>query len=284
MLVERDRVTGAVHSAEDNKLATREVKPTVRTTLMWKGQDEPLARSSNKEPPPCTESTQIPALKLNEEAMIHDNDLQRSVLEELDWEPSVTAAHIGVTADEGVVSLSGYVDSFGQKHAAETATRRVKGVKAVVEGIEVRLPYDHLRNDDEIAKAALERLAWHVVDPDYKVAVKVEKGWITLTGQVAWFFQREETGSELRRLIGVVGLDNQITIKPKVNVANMSDDITHALHRSWFFDPNRVSVSAQEGRVKLTGTVHSLHEKQVAAVTAWSAPGVTAVENNLSVV
>ena len=215
--------------------------------------------------------------------MIHDRDLQTSVLAELSWDPSVTAAHIGVTADRGVVSLSGHVDSYGEKHAAETATRRVKGVKAVVEGLEVRLPSDHHFNDDDIAKAALDRLAWHVVDPDYKVSIKVENGWLTLTGQVEWHFQKEATESEIRRLPGVVGLDNQITIKPQVIVSNVSDDITHALHRSWFFDPKTIDVSAEGGTIRLTGTVHSSHERKLAAQTAWAAPGVTMVENNLTI-
>ncbi|MCW6511744.1 BON domain-containing protein [Lichenifustis flavocetrariae] len=216
--------------------------------------------------------------------MIHDRDLQKSVLAELSWDPSVTAAHIGVTADQGVVSLSGHVESYGEKHAAEAATRRVKGVKAVVEELEVRLKSDCLLNDDDIAREAIGRLAWHVVDPEYKVAIKVEKGWMTLSGQVEWHFQKEATESEIRRLPGVVGLDNQITIKPRVIVSNVSDDITHALHRSWFFDPKTIDVSAEAGTIRLNGTVRSSHERKLAAQTAWAAPGVTMVENNLSIV
>ena len=216
--------------------------------------------------------------------MIHDRDLQKSVLAELSWDPSVKAAHIGVTADQGVVSLSGHVESYGEKHAVEAATRRVKGVKAVVEELEVRLKSDCLFNDDDIAKEAIDRLAWHVVDPDYKVTIKVEKGWMTLTGQVDWHFQKEDTESEIRRLPGVVGLDNQITIKPQVMVSNVSDEITHALHRSWFFDPKTIDVSAEGGTIRLKGTVQSSHERDLAAQTAWAAPGVTTVENNLSIV
>ncbi|MCW6508250.1 BON domain-containing protein [Lichenifustis flavocetrariae] len=216
--------------------------------------------------------------------MSPDHDLQKAVLEELGWEPSVTAAHIGVTAEGGVVCLSGHVTSFVQKHAAELATRRIRGVKAVVEDIRVRLPDGDQRNDDDIARAALDRLAWHETDRDYHVTVKVEKGWLTLSGQVPWNFQREDAESDLRGLPGVVGLDNQITLTPKVSVGNLSDDITHALHRSWFFDPKTIDVSAAGGVVRLAGTVQSLHEKQVAARTAWAAPGVTMVENDLAVV
>ncbi|MCW6512158.1 BON domain-containing protein [Hyphomicrobiales bacterium BP6-180914] len=194
------------------------------------------------------------------------------------------AAHLGVTAQDGVVCLMGYVDDFGQKHAAEIAAGRVKGVKAVVEEIEVRLPADHLWNDDEIAKRAVDRLAWHDVDPGYDVHIKVEKGWMTLSGHVTWHFQKEAAEADVRHVLGVVGLDNQILIKPKVSVSNVSDDITHALHRSWFFDPTSITLSVDAGAVRLDGTVHSPHERQVAAATAWASPGVTAVENNLSII
>ena len=216
--------------------------------------------------------------------MPHDHKLQKAVLAELHWEPSVTAAHIGVTAEAGVVTLMGHVDTFAQKHAAEMAARRVKGVKAVAEEIEVRLPFDAKRGDDEIAAAALDRLAWDVSVPRDAIQVKVEEGWITLTGQVDWKFQKETAEQDVRRLFGVVGVSNQTTIKPRVDAPDIRDDIVHALHRSWLFDPNTISVSAEGGRVRLTGTVHSVHDRQVAAETAWAAPGATAVENDIAVV
>lgn len=215
--------------------------------------------------------------------MYEDSELQQAVLAELKWEPSVTAAHIGVAANAGVVTLSGHVDTYAGKHAAETAARRVKGVKAVAEEIEVRLPFDVRRTDDEIAAAVLDRLAWNVSITRDSVAVKVEKGWVTLTGQVGWWYQRDAVEKDVRPLMGVVGVSNQITIKPKVNALNLTDDITHALHRSWFFDPEEVHVTAEGGHVRLTGTVHSWHERQVAGSTAWAAPGATAVENDLMV-
>lgn len=216
--------------------------------------------------------------------MTQDSQLQQSVLAEFNWEPSVTAGHIGVTANAGVVTLSGHVDSYAQKHAAETAARRVKGVKAVAEEIEVRLPFDARRSDEDIAAAAIQRLSWNVSVPRDGVRVTVEKGWVTLTGQVNWWYQREAAEHDIRPLHGVVGISNQTTIKPRVNTAGLSDEITHALHRSWFFNPNTVHVRADGGKVVLTGTVHSFHERQVAGRTAWAAPGVTAVENNLAVV
>ncbi len=216
--------------------------------------------------------------------MSQDSQLQQSVLAEFNWEPSVTAGHIGVTANAGVVTLSGHVDSYAKKRAAETAARRVKGVKAVAEEIEVRLPFETKRSDEEIAAAAIERLSWNVSVPKDSVQVKVEKGWVTLTGEVDWWFQKEAAEHDIRPLHGVRGVSNQATIKPRVNTANLSDDITHALHRSWFFDPANVHVHADGGRIVLSGTVHSIHERQVAAQTAWSAPGATMVENDIAVV
>jgi osmotically-inducible protein OsmY len=215
--------------------------------------------------------------------MSQDSQLQQAVLAEFDWEPSVTAGHIGVTANEGVITLSGHVDNYAKKHAAETAARRVKGVKAVAEEIEVRLPFDATRSDADIAAAAIERLSWNVSVPKDSVQVKVEKGWVTLTGQVDWWFQKEAAEHDIRPLHGVIGVSNQATVKPRVNTANLSDDITHALHRSWFFDPEAVHVRADGGRVVLSGSVHSIYERQVAAQTAWAAPGATMVENDITV-
>jgi osmotically-inducible protein OsmY len=216
--------------------------------------------------------------------MPNDNRLQQAVLEELNWEPSVTAAHIGVTANAGIVTLTGHVESFAQKHAAEVAVRRVKGVKAVAGEIEVRLPYETKRSDEEIAGAAIGRFEWDVSIPRDTVKVTVDKGWVTLTGEVDWYYQKDSASMDVRTLYGVTGVSNQITIKPTVNTSNISDDIMHALGRSWFFDPRTIVVSAQGGKVRLTGTVSSWHDRQIAATTAWAAPGATAVENDIAVV
>jgi osmotically-inducible protein OsmY len=215
--------------------------------------------------------------------MFNDSQLQQAVLAELKWEPSVTAAHIGVTARGGVVALTGHVESYVEKHAAETAAGRVKGVKAVAEEIEVRLPLEKKRGDEEIAAAALGRLSWDVSVPRDAVKIKVEKGWITLTGEVDWHYQTQAAEQDVRGLLGVLGVSNQTTIKSRIDVSTLSDDITHALHRSVFFDPKEVTVSAQGGKVTLTGTVRSWHDRQVAASTAWAAPGATAVENHISI-
>lgn len=173
--------------------------------------------------------------------MSNDTHLQQAVIDELSWEPSVASAQIGVTAASGVVTLMGHVTSFAQKHAA---ARRVKGVKAVAEEIEVQLPFESRRTDEDIAAAAVDRMGWDVSIPKDAVKVQVENGWVTLTGEVDWFYQKEAAGQELRHLSGVTGLSDQITIKPRVDVENISDDITHALHRSWFFDPQTIAVSA----------------------------------------
>ena len=212
-----------------------------------------------------------------------DDTIKNAVVEELSWEPSVTAAHIGVTARSGVVTLTGNVRSYAEKYAAERAAQRVKGVRAVAEDIEVRLPSDLKRRDEEIAAAAVSHLSWDSSVPKDAVKIKVEKGVVTLTGQVEWHFQKEAAASAMRRMAGVTYVTDLVTIKPQVDVKNISDDIQHALHRSWFFDPELVHVSAEGGKVKLTGAVHSPQDRQTAASTAWSAHGATSVENNLTV-
>jgi osmotically-inducible protein OsmY len=215
--------------------------------------------------------------------MSKDSKLQKAVLAELTWEPRVTAAHIGVTADDGVVTLSGHVASFVERHAAEAAARRVNGVKAVVEGIEVRLAFDGGRGDDDIAAAAIERLAWDASVPVDAVKVSVEKGWVTLSGAVEWFFQKESAELAVRSLRGVVGLTNQIALHPRANAQTISDDILHALGRSWFFDPQTIEVTDKNGRVRLSGTAPSPHARQVAAETAWAAAGTLEVQNDIRV-
>ncbi len=214
--------------------------------------------------------------------MAPDHDLQQAVLAELAWEPSVTAAHLGVSATSGVVTLTGHVEAHSQKLAAEQAILRVRGVKAVAEEIEARLPFDRKRGGDDIAAAAIERLAWSAGVPADRFAVKVEKGWVTLSGMADWYYQKEEAGLDVRRLVGVVGLSNQITVKPRVDTSSLSDNINHALHRSWFFDASNMHVSAQGGHVRLTGTVRSQHDRQRAAATAWAAPGATDVINDIT--
>jgi osmotically-inducible protein OsmY len=216
--------------------------------------------------------------------MSQDRRLQESVLAELSWEPSLTAAHIGVTAQNGVVTLTGHVGNFAEKRAAETAAGRVKGVAAVAEEIEVRLPDDRRRGDAEIAAAALELLAWDVSVPRDAITVKVEKGWITLTGQVDRQFQRDAAEQDVHRLFGILGVSNETTIKPTADGTSISEDIKLALHRSWFFDPSKLSIDEDGGSVRLAGTVRSPSERARAVAAAWGAAGTTDVVNDIIVV
>ncbi len=214
--------------------------------------------------------------------MSNDSTLKDTVLAELAWEPSVTAAHIGVTARDGVVTLSGHVNRFAEKQGAQTAALRVKGVKGVADEIEVKLPFDVKRSDDDIARAAVERLAWDSALPKDAVKVAVQNGWITLTGEVGWRFEHDAAMQDVRWLWGVAGVSNQIAIKSQVNTHDLKSDITAALHRSWF-EPAGIEVSAEGGMVKLSGRVKSWSEREMVDAAAWAAPGATGVENYLTV-
>jgi osmotically-inducible protein OsmY len=215
--------------------------------------------------------------------MNDDQQLKDDVLAELRWEPSVSEAHIGVTANGGVVTLLGHVDSYAEKAAAEAATRKVRGVKAVAQEIEVRLPFESVRGDDDIASAAISRLSWNCSIPRDAVKVQVEKGWVTLTGELEWRFQKVAARDEVRMLLGVLGVSDQTTVKEKADSAHISQNIKDALHRSWF-DPRGIFVSAFGGTVTLSGKVGSWHDYDLASSTAWASPGTTDVNNNIAIV
>jgi osmotically-inducible protein OsmY len=153
----------------------------------------------------------------------------------------------------------------------------------VAEEIEVRLPFEAMRSDADIAAAAIDRLGWDVSIPRDAIQLKVEQGWITLTGQVERHYQKEVAEQDVRRLHGVVGISNQVTITPTAEASAISADIMHALHRSWF-DPRTITVSAEGGKVRLTGTVQSSYARRVAVATAWAAPGTTAVVNDIEII
>ena len=214
--------------------------------------------------------------------MSNDKQLKQSVLDELNWEPSINSAHIGVTTKDGVVTLLGHVETYAEKRAAEKAVLRVKDVKAVAEEIEVKLPFSVKHGDEEIASAAVDRLAWDASVPKDKVKATVAKGWLTLTGQVEWHYQHDAAADAVRTLWGVTGVSNQITIKPRVSATDIKDDIMVALNRSWF-SPEKIDVSANDGKVTLTGTVDYWDERALAGSTAWAAPGVTSVTNDIRV-
>jgi osmotically-inducible protein OsmY len=217
-----------------------------------------------------------------ERSICSNTELQEAVLAELLWEPSVDARHVGVAANGGIVTLNGRVETYAEKHAAEDAARRTRGVHAVVLEIDVHLAFEAKRGDDVIAAAVVDRLAWDTCIPTEAVGVTVENGWVTLTGVVDYFFQRNAAAQDVQRMLGVTGVSNQITLKPRVEVAHVQRDIMHALERSWS-DPRRIVVTADGGTIRLSGTARTPHDRQTAATTAWSAPGATAVENDITI-
>lgn len=214
-----------------------------------------------------------------------DKRLQQDVIDELDFEPSVNAAHIGVTASNGVVTLSGHVGSYAEKTAAERAAKRVKGVQAIAQEIEVRYPSDKKTADDEIAGRVVSILQWSAVVPRDSVQVKVQDGWVTLTGQVNWQFERVAAEAEIRRLSGVAGVINSITIRPRVEATDVKHRIEEALKRNAQVEAGGVRVSVLGGgKIALDGKVHDWRERDAVKRAAWSAAGVMAVEDRLSIV
>jgi osmotically-inducible protein OsmY len=216
---------------------------------------------------------------------MNDKTLQQDVLDELDFEPSVNAANIGVAVDKGVVTLSGHVGSYAEKLAAERAARRVKGVLALAGNVQVRFPDDKKTADDEIARRALNILHWSTTLPKDAIAVTVDKGWIHLGGQVEWQYQRALVEAAVRRLSGVSGVVNGIRVKPRVQGCDIKRRIEDALKRHAEIEAGHIRVSIQGGsEVALDGTVHDWRERAAVENAAWSAPGVTSVEDRLQIV
>lgn len=213
-----------------------------------------------------------------------DSQLQHDVMAELEWEPAVDHAEIGVAVNEGVVTLSGYVKNFTEKLAAEKAVRRVAGVKAIAEEIKVRLASDSKLADHEIAKRIVDMIAWTVSIPAGMVKVKVEHGWVTLTGTVDWYFQSNEARKAAAKVSGVIGVSNLIEVQKLPVPADVKDRIVSAFKRQADLDAAGVTVTTDGSTVKLSGKVHAWNERSIAERAAWSAPGVTKVEDHLSVV
>jgi osmotically-inducible protein OsmY len=213
-----------------------------------------------------------------------DLELKRNVEAELTWEPMIkNAAAIGVRVKDGVVTLSGPVESYAEKLAAERAALRVAGVKAVANDLEVKLPNSSERTDEDIARAAANALEWRSGIPSDKVKVTVDKGWITLKGSVDWQYQRTAAEDAVRNLWGVKGIINLIEVKPVVSKTIVKEKIEEALKRDAELDAQRIQVEVSGSKVILKGTVHSWFERQEAERVAWDAPGVTKVENEIAV-
>jgi osmotically-inducible protein OsmY len=209
--------------------------------------------------------------------------LQREVTDEIEWEPAVDAAHIGVAARDGIVTLTGHVSSFSEKLAAERAARRVKGVKAVALDLDVELPSSKKTADDEIAARAVKLLEWDIIVPSGQIAITVDRGIVTLTGQVDWKYQRDEAEADVWKLSGVRDVVNAVKVKPRPQSSDVQDRIRKALERSAEVDARQIGVSVAGGKAVLTGIVPSWVERQTAERAAWAAPGIIAVENKIGV-
>lgn len=214
---------------------------------------------------------------------MNDKQLQQAVIDELDWEPSVDASHIGVTASNGVVTLSGHVPTYWAKRTTEKAAQRVKGVKAIVEEIEVQLSNEDRWADEPIAERALQRLASDAALPKDRITLKVEDGWVALNGEVEWQYQKMAAEHDVHNVAGVRGLTNEISIKPHLQPYEVREKIAKALARTAALDAAGISIQTDKGDVTLTGKVHSWNERMLVEDAAWSVPGVTEVKDKLRI-
>ena len=221
--------------------------------------------------------------KTKRHKMKSNSQLQQDVQDAIKWQPLLNAAEIGVTAKDGIVSLTGVVDSYAKKTEAEDAAKNVAGVTALVEKIEVKYPSTYSKTNAEIAAEVLAALqsSWDV--PKDKVKVKVEAGWVTLTGELSWHYQKEAAGDAIVNQMGVIGVTNNITIKSESMESVEKAGIENALKRNWAFYENDIHVQVSGHRATLTGTVDSMYQKDEAGSIAWNAPGVWTVDNELLV-
>ncbi|NMK46469.1 BON domain-containing protein [Achromobacter sp. Bel] len=212
-----------------------------------------------------------------------NEELRRNVLDALEFDPRVDASGIGVAASDGVITLTGHVSTYSQKYDAEKIVMHVKGVKGIAEDIEVRTNYEQGSSDDELAKRALSSIGWNVSVPDSKVQVKVQQGWVTLSGEVDWNFQRKAAESAVRRLSGVKGVANLIALNAGIQIGDVRERIQKALKRSAELEAHDIQVSVRDRHVTLTGKVRSWADRHAAELAAWSVPSVLGVDDRLEI-
>ncbi len=212
-----------------------------------------------------------------------DQQLKKDVIAELEWDPAINAAHVGVAVKDGVVTLTGHLDTYAEKYAIERAVLRVRSVRGIAVELDVKLDPNHRRSDSEIAAAAESALKWHSLIPSDRITVQVEKGWVTLLGEVSWDYQRRETEKAVRTLTGVVGVSNAITLKTAAAPADVAKRIRDAMVRHAENESRQLEVSVEGDTVILRGTVDSWTERATASSAAWSAPGVAKVVNELKI-
>jgi len=213
-----------------------------------------------------------------------DLEIKEDVLEELSWQPNIDETEIGVIVENGVVSLTGIVDNFQKKVAAEKAVKKVAGVKAVAEDIEVRYGTSYDKSDKEIAKAVVHAFKWDSIIPEDKIAIEIRDGWVYISGELKWSYQKDAAKRVVENIFGVKGVINNINIKQAVKPDQIKKKITKAFKRLADVDANNIIVSVDGHKVKLSGKVHSISEKDEARKTAYYAAGVYEVENELEVV
>lgn len=210
-----------------------------------------------------------------------DSDIETDVVAELKWEPSLRGDDIAVAVRDGVVTLAGFANSYADKWKAEQVASKVKGVKAIANDIEVKLPSGSARPDPDIARAAVDALQWHVTVPQERIQVKVEKGWVTLEGNVDWYYQKEAAERAVRYLTGVKGVSNLIVVSAHPSRTDVKQKIKDSLQRWALFDADRITVDVDGHKATLRGTVRSYAELKDAERAARNAPGITEVENKL---